>query len=661
MLTKPLLSQREPAQEQEVIDLQIDRWDRAVAAHNPWQEIGKLCTDFVEGNQWSDEDRKKLASEGRPAITLNKINPLRRMLIGYFRQNRYDVKYLPGSSGNDAGAKAITHVAKQIAEANQTPWNEAEVFNDGLVTARGYFDLRIDYTDNVFGDIKETALDPFSVYPDPESDSYDPAGWNYVMISRWMAWNDIQRVFGGGAASLVDTLGSNSTRSGMTGTGEGAEEVSPERWFVLENYLNGHGSLMRLPNRVGGPYDFIDRQRKLVRVIECQHRVLQPVRQFIDLQTGDKKTIPDTFDNERVRKVIEYWAYHGVQLDVIRGIEKKIRHTYTAADIVLYDDWSLDRSFTTIPFFAYFRRGKTRGFVDDLLDPQREINKRRSSMLHILATQSNSGWIWTRGSLNEEMVERVENEGARPGLHIEVESGFERPSRIEPAAPPANVERAEKVAAIDLKEISGINDSALGNLDRVQSGRAVIARQRQAIVGAEEFFDNFARSRELRARRLLEMIQTYYTEQRLIRVRGDGQGGAEYQDMIINQLTPEGRVINNVALGRYTVAIDEAPMSSTFADQEFDDLVTMTKELGIPIPPDIIVEASNVGRKREIVDRLRAAQGLQPAVPGAAPGVVPGGVPPAAPGVPASSAAPALSPPPNAIPIAPGIPQNRGM
>lgn len=658
LLTKPLQSQREPAQDQEVIDLQIDRWDRAVAAHNPWQETAKVCTDFVEGNQWSDADRAKLTEERRPPVTLNKINPLRRMLVGYFRQNRYDIKYLPGAYGNDESARSLTHTAKQISEANQTPWNEAEVFNDGLVTARGYFDLRIDYTDNVFGDIKECVLDPFAVYPDPEADTYDPAGWNYVMISRWLSWNTIQEVFGKGAASLVDTLGQNSTRSGMATTGSAEEEVSPERWFMLESYLNGHGSLMRLPNRVGGPYDFIDRQRKLIRVVECQHRVVKMVKQFVDLQTGDRKTIPETWDVARIRKTVEYWAYQGIQIDVVPGIEKRIRHTYTAADLVLYDEWSLDRSFTVIPYFAYFRRGKTRGFVDDLLDPQREINKRRSAILHILSTQSNSGWIWEENALSEEMEQRLEDEGARPGLHIKHKQGMPPPKRIEPAAPPANVERAEKAAEIDLKEISGINDSALGNLDRVQSGRAVIARQRQAIVGAEEYFDNFARSREFRARRILEMIQTYYTEQRLIRVRGDGQGGTEYNDLIINQITPEGRVINNVALGRYTVAMDETPMASTFADQDFDDIATMRKDMGIAIPDDIVVEASSVGRKREIVDRLRAQQGL---LTGGAPPAAPGmpGALPAAPGVPAST--PALTPPPNNIPIAPNVPQNRGM
>jgi hypothetical protein len=56
----------------------------------------------------------------------------------------------------------------------------------------------------------------------------------------------------------------------------------------------------------------------------------------------------------------------------------RIRHTVTAADVVLYDDWSPYETMTVVPYFAYFRRGKTMGMVEDLLDPQREVNKRRS-------------------------------------------------------------------------------------------------------------------------------------------------------------------------------------------------------------------------------------------------------------------------------------------
>src|SRR5262249_12079302 len=71
-------------------------------------------------------------------------------------------------------------------------------------------------------------------------------------------------------------------------------------------------------------------------------------------------------------------------------------------------------------------------------------------------------------------------------------------------------------------------------------------------------------------------------------------------------------VLNDVTSGTYLVAVDEAPMADTFQDQQFQDLVTMAKDLGIPIPPDIIVDASNVPRKREIIKRIQGQQQAKP-------------------------------------------------
>lgn len=651
MLTSRSLSKRPPLQDQGVIDLQIDRWDRAVQAHRQWQEIGKLCTDFIEGNQWSDADRAKLKREGRAPVTLNKINPLRRLLVGYFRQNGYDIRYLPGAYGNDESARAITHTSKQISEKNQTAWNEADVFNDGLTTGRGYFDVRVDFTDNIFGEVKECVLDPFSVYPDPEGSSYDPETWGYVQISRWLSWEDVQSTFGQGVAELVDTMGQASSRLGMPQAGSGSEEIHPDRWFNLTNYLTSESNnYAYLPNRINGPYDWIDRKRKMVRVVECQHRVSDSWIHFVDPKTGGRQVVPEGWDHNRIVRAIEYWSFQGVELHILKGPRKRIRHTFTAADIVLYDDWLLDKTFTVVPYFPYFRRGKTRGFAEDLLDPQREVNKRRSSFLHIITTMANSGWEIEEGSLTDESEQDLEEDGARPGLILKYKQGRTPPKRIQPASPPSAIEHAEKFATNDIKEISGINDSALGNLDRVQSGRAIISRQRQSIVGAEEYFHNFARTRYLVGKKRLELVQLYYTEERLIRVRGDNTETNAYSDVMINQTTPEGRLINNVAIGDYSIAIDEAPASSTFDDAEFDDMVTMVKELGVPIPPDIIIDASNVSRKREIVDRLRMQQGLP-----ATDGEIAAGMPGAAPG--ALGAPPAALPPPNGTPAQPAPPQ----
>src|SRR5262249_39967768 len=172
------------------------------------------------------------------------------------------------------------------------------------------------------------------------------------------------------------------------------------------------------------------------RVLECQHRVLAPAKQFVDLQTGMTKTIPDSWDDGKIRSVIAFMASRNLPIDVRKAVVQRVRHTITAADVVLYDDWSPYETFTVVPYFAYFRRGKTMGMVEDLLDPQREVNKRRSVFLHIVMTAANSGWIFPKGALSDEMKELLENEGAKPGIMVEYEREAQNaPQRIQPAVP----------------------------------------------------------------------------------------------------------------------------------------------------------------------------------------------------------------------------------
>lgn len=578
----------------EVVAAQLDRWQRARNGHQAWAETARACVDFFEGRQWDPADVEILREEGRPVLTLNKIAPLVRLVLGFFRQVRYEVRFLPANDGvgyNDV-AELLTATVKQIAEANQSEWNDAQVFQDGIMTGRGFWDVRLAFDRNPLGAVRETVLDPFSVYLDPEAESYDPSGWSYVAVNRWLSLEDILVMYGPPAAWAAAGAGEGGALDGGWD-----DDPAPERWFGLQNHLDqGTGTLVG-----GAPVsDHVNRQRRLIRVLDCQHRQLRRVRCFMDLATGTQAVVPDHFGPDRIRRVVEWSRAHGIDLDVVERVRRVVRWTVTAADRVLYDAWSPYNDVTVVPYFPYFRRGKTKGMIEDLLDPQREINKRRSALLHIINTTANSGWVYEENSLREDMKEALETEGARPGINIEYRAGGRPPTRIQPAAPPSSFKLLEQTAVMDLKEISGINDSALGQLDRVQSGRAIEARQRQSIIGAEVYFDNFGRSRELKGRRMLDLIQTYYTEPRLVRIRGER--GVD-REMWINRRDAAGEVVNNVTLGRYDVAVEQAPVSATFLQGQLEEALEM-RRMGVPIPDDVLIDLSTLPSRGEIKRRL---------------------------------------------------------
>lgn len=130
--------------------LMADRHVRATAGMSDWATRGKQCVDFVEGKQWSVDALKKLNSEDRPAFTFNKIAPLVKLVMGYHRNNRVDAKFLPGfdGSGSKKVADALTRICKITSEITQEPFVDTEVFMDGIMTGRGFYDTRLEFEKN---------------------------------------------------------------------------------------------------------------------------------------------------------------------------------------------------------------------------------------------------------------------------------------------------------------------------------------------------------------------------------------------------------------------------------------------------------------------------------------------------------------------------------
>lgn len=600
---------RIPKQNEDAILLHAERFARSASAQQEWAINAKKCVEFFEDKQWAAEDLRALKEQGRPALTINKIKPLVNLVLGFHLNNRTDIRYLPGHDGSGSAemAEVLSHVSKQIAEMNELQYLDAEVYLDGILGGRGYYDWRLDFEENDFGDVSISPLDPFSVYLDPDATHYDPRKWNYVMTSRMVSIDEIEHFYGKQVMNMVAPLVDGRTRGQTIGLGlyEGYDEIHPFRSFGgeedshIESYL--------------GPqwYDFIDTARKTVRLLDIQHYVRTKQWFWVDYETGDKRAIPDHWNRDRVQKSVEWAMEQGNPVVVEERSVKRLRWTQMVGDVIVHDDWSPYRTPTVIPFFPYFRRGQTMGMVSSLIDSQQEINKRRSARLNTINRQSNGLWIYPKGGLSPEERSNLESHGSRPGTVVEYDPGRNAqlpPPRQEFPAPDNQGQAAlEKEAEDDLKVIAGINDSALGQLDRVQSGRAIEARQRQSIVGLEGFQTNWSRTKKLCGRKQLELVQDHYVEERIIRVRGERDD--DPRSIMLNERTAAG-VINNVQMGKYEVSISEAPMSKSFLEGQFEEMLRL-KELMVPIPDEFLVDASSIGRKEELKEGLREMREMQ--------------------------------------------------
>ena len=578
-------------------ELARSQWNAYVRArdngHIDYIEIAKQCDAFYRGQQWDHADISALDDQGRPALTINTILPTINTVLGEQTTRRMDINFKPRGRGQQEVADVLTKLFMQIGDNNKLDWIESQVFSDGLIQDRGWFDVRIDFDDHIQGEVRITAKDPLDVVIDPDAKDYDPRTWNEVFETRWMSLDEIEETYSRKAADKL-------------------------RIAVEEGSILGHDSIEYEESRFGDTHTGVEYQQgntanpeenralRAVRIVERQYYRLKECIFYVDSLTGDMREVPYNWGKRRREKFADEFG-----LEILTKNIRKVRWTTTADMIVLHDEWSPYSHFTLVPYFPYWRRGRPFGMVRNLISPQEQLNKISSQELHIVNTTANSGWIVETGSLNGMNADDLEEHGAETGLVLEFNRGSSPPAKIPPNQIPTGLDRISQKAALHIKTISGISDAMLGTDSPEVSGVAIQAKQNRGAMMIQVPLDNLTKTRQYLAEKVLNLIQAYYTEERLFQITDESDPLKQRVPMTVNEVTPQGEIINDLTLGEYDVVVGTAPARDNFEEIQFAEALQL-REVGVPIPDDMIVEYSHLARKGEIAQRIRALQGTEP-------------------------------------------------
>ena len=584
-----------PAEEEYIASGQWDRYTRARDhGHIDYIDMAKKCDRFYRGEQWDIDDVTMLESEGRPALTINTILPTINTILGEQSTRRADVKFKPRRGTDQDVADVLTKVFMQIADNNKLDWVEQQVFSDGLIMdGRGYFDVRMDFTDHVEGEIRITAKDPLDILIDPDAKDYDPKTWNEIFETRWMTLDEIEETYGAKKAEELRFIAENGNSYGRDSI-----EYEEQRYGDMSPEDDMFGATTT-------PDDEDYKNVRALRVIERQHKRMARVMCFVDPNTGDSREAPEAWSESKSKKFAKQYG-----LSLISKMKRKVRWTVTCDKVVLHDDFSPYNDFTIVPFFSYFRRGHPFGVIRNLISPQEQLNKIASQELHIVNTTANSGWMVESGSLVGMTPDDLEEHGAETGLVLEYQRGTTPPVKITPNSIPTGLDRISQKAAINIKAISGINDSMLGSDSAEVSGVAIRAKQNRGAVMIQVPLDNLKKARQYLAEKVLNLIQTFYTEQRILQVTDESDPLKPREEIIVNQMTPEGQIINDLTLGEYDVVIATAPARDSFDEVQFAEALNL-RQVGVAIPDDAIIEYSHLTKKGELAKRIRMMTGVE--------------------------------------------------
>jgi transcription antitermination factor NusG len=591
--------ENQSAKADKIVETQWHAYERGRdAGHLDWIEEARKYDEYYYGDQWDDDVKATLDAQKRPAHTVNLVLSTVNAVIGEYIKSRQEITFQPiGKGAQQDTADSLRFLFKQIALNNASEQKEKTVFTDGLIQDRGYFYYYLDFSDNLQGEIREEVIDPTDVIIDPGANDYDPATWSEVFISRWLTPDQIGALYGMKFRDRIELAAAAGTF--------GHDSLEWESPTFSGDHFDSELYFQTDPDEV--------KKVKRLRVIERQHRVLARTAFFVDRPTGDMRRVPEDWEKERVQK---FAAENN--LTILWKPERRIRITITADKTLLHDEWSLFSKISLIPFFPYFRRGRPFGLVRNLISPQDMLNKVTSQELHVVNTTANSGWIFQTGSLVNMDRDDLVTQGSKTGLVLEVMQGAEQPQKIQPNQIPTGLAEIGSKAGVFFKEISGVNEAQLGT-GRSDSSKALESRKQGGLIQQEIIFDNLALTRRLRAELMLEIVQNYYTETRLIQVFSKNEDGDEIQQEIsvnqpiglIDQETQESveEIKNDLTIGEYSVVISTVPRRDTYEESLFDQLIQM-REIGVQIPDYILVEASQLPEKRELVQTIKEITGL---------------------------------------------------
>lgn len=546
--------------------------------HSEWLLRAQQCFEFWRGNQWDANDKARLKRESRPALTLNVIESLVRAMQGMHKALRNDVRFLPVSDAGMADAYIRDALWMHTQQYNDFDMLESDLYVKGLIMGRAYADVRMCFDDNLQGHVKIVPRRSQDVILHPSVDTYDPDGWPEVTVRRWVSYNDIRNVYGKEKADAVGT------------------DISPE-FFDYEDLFMAQ-QMGRMPYYMYGALDKSMTNRGHL-MLDRQYHMMKMKQMFVDVKTGDMSEVPENWDREKIGYVLA----NSPDLNTIKREVKTVRWTVSCDNVLLHDEDSPYRWFTTVPFFPMFVDGVTIGAVESLLDPQMMFNKITSQELHIINTTANSGYKVKRGALQNMTPQQLEERGAKSGVVIELDD-INNLDKIQPNQTPQGHDRLSFKSDQIMRNLSGVSNQGRGFAREDVAGEAIMANQAAQEVNSAGWMSNLHYTKTLIARRVNDCHQTYYTDTRTVMINAGTTLAPDIETLNIQGGKTGPAFMNDIAKGKFSTVLVPSPTRTSMSEADFK-LMLELRQLGIGIPDAMLIELSPANNKAQIMRKLQ--------------------------------------------------------
>jgi hypothetical protein len=524
---------------------------------------GEADTDtrFYTGDQtlWNDL-YGNLPANRRQQFNFNRIMRTVHVIEGFQRRNRKSTIVIPIENGDSETADQFTKILMWVNQQESILDTISDAFHGALITGMNLLHVWMDFrSDPVNGNIRVDNCSYNSFLIDPYFKKADLSDCQFVWKRSFLTKRDCIALMPDHADDILGLAGNDS------GTGrDGKFQFMPESYnYAYKNLLT---------------YD------------EFYYRDYRSQKMLVDTQTGE--TMEWRVDDDERLKI---FLQQNPTVTVIKNEIPTVRLAIVIQGKVFYDGPNVNGSdmYPFIPVMAYYTPElpyfpwRIQGVVRGLRDAQYLYNRRKVIELDILESQINSGWIYKENALVNPKDVFLSGQGR--GLALKDEALMTDVQQIQaPQIPPSMIELS-KILAQEVMEISGVNEELLGSAIDDKAGVLAMLRQGAGLTTLQILFDHLDHAQKLLGKIMIDLVQTNFTPGKIQKIL-EGERPSEQ--------------FYNKNFGTYHANVEEGLNTSTQKQMNFAQLLQL-KEMGMPIPDDLLIEQSTIQNKTKLMEALK--------------------------------------------------------
>ena len=555
-----------------------DRKKRAVDHSSQWRKDARKDFDFAAGEQWEESDKQLLREQLRPIITFNRVGPIIDAVAGSEINNRQEVRYLPRTVDDSGVNETLSEAARWVRDQCDAEDEESDAFMDAVTCGMGWTETRMDYENDLDGEVVIDRIDPLEMWWDPDAKKRNLKDARWIARIKNFSNEDIKATWPDKYNEVVGEVHSNA-QSEPLGTGTNAN--SPDEYQDSEEK----------------PWD-TKPDKKTQPVVEYQWWERETVYR---VQANGKIT---EFDSKRFARLKDQLDQTGVKY--LKQTRRVYRRAFLSGDVILEQGLCpCETDFTYQCVTAKRNRNKNTwfGLVRAMKDPQMWANKFYSQILHVINSNAKGGIMAEDGAFPDQR--KAEKNWARSDSVVTTAKGALQRGAIQPKPTvpyPTGLDRLMEFAVDAHYSVTGVNLEMLGMADRNQAGVLEYQRREAGLTILGMLFNSLRGYRKSQGRVLLYFITEYISDDRLVRVVGEN--GAKYVPLAKQDDTM-----------RYDIIVDEAASSPNQKERTFQvmsQILPMIMKTGVPIPPEILdyspLPESLVTKWKQLIEQQKQGQ-----------------------------------------------------